>query len=268
MRKLILPFLMVLVLAGCQLSDKNLVVVHTEMGDMKIKLYDETPGHRDNFLKLTQEGYFDSLMFHRVIKEFMIQGGDPDSKTAKPGDMLGMGGPGYTLPAEIDYPHYFHKKGVIAAAREGDQVNPEKKSSGSQFYIVQGKKYTDEELDQIEAKMNDMTKQQVFYAMLPEYQDTLRAVQQSGDKNAMMALQQTIMARVEKEAADKPKYEIPADLREVYKTEGGVPFLDSNYTVFGEVVEGLDVIDKIADVEIDKNNRPVTDVRMKIELAK
>lgn len=190
----------------------------TDSGVIVLRLYNQTPLHRDNFLKLVKQHYFDSLLFHRVIKNFMIQGGDPDSKRAKPGTLLDNGGPSYTIPAEFDT-SLFHKKGVLAAAREGDNINPKKASSGSQFYIVQGKKFTDAGLDSVE---------------------TFRL---KGRK-------------------------IPLSHREVYKTIGGAPHLDMNYTVFGEVESGLEVVDKIAGAARDSNNRPLNDIRMKLRILK
>ncbi len=191
---------------------KRDVLLQTNYGDIVLRLYDSTPLHRDNFLKLVKTGYYDSVLFHRVIQNFMIQGGDPNSKHAKPGEPLGNGGPGYKIPAEFRAT-LFHKKGVIAAARDN---NPEKASSGSQFYIVQGRIFTDAGLDSIE---------------------TFRL---NGRK-------------------------IPVEQREVYKTIGGTPHLDQNYTVFGEVVKGLDVVDKIAEVQTSKGqdrDRPLQDVRI------
>ena len=189
------------------------VKITTDSGVMVIRLYDKTPKHRDNFIKLASTHFFDSLLFHRVINGFMIQGGDPQSKNAPAGTMLGNGDVGYTIPAEFDT-SLFHKKGALAAARTD---NPEKASSGCQFYIVQGKKYSDADLNMMEM--------------------------QSGIKFS------------------------PAK-RNIYKTIGGTPFLDMNYTVFGEVESGLEVIDKIAAVPGDGANRPLADVRMKIEVLK
>ncbi len=197
-------------------GDERIVLISTKFGDLKIALYNKTPKHSDNFVKLVSKKYYDGLLFHRVINHFMIQGGDPDSRNAKQGAMLGNGGPGYTIPAEF-VPEYFHKKGAIAAARRGDNVNPEKASSGSQFYIVQGRKYTDEQLNSLENRIGrKFTKQQ----------------------------------------------------RETYKTIGGTPFLDGNYTVFGEVIEGLNVIDKIAEVKTDRFDRPIKDIKMTIKIVK
>ena len=194
---------------------KRDVLMQTTMGDIVIRLSDSTPLHRDNFLKLVKVGYYDSVLFHRVIKDFMIQGGDPNSKRAAAGQPLGNGSPGYTVPAEFRKT-LFHKKGVIAAARTGDNVNPTKASSGSQFYITQGKVYTDAGLDSLEKfRLN-------------------------GRK-------------------------IPAEQREVYKTIGGTPTLDQGYTVYGEVVKGLEVVDKIAAVQTSRSqdrDRPLQDVRI------
>lgn len=181
-----------------QISPKNqketVVLISTSKGDIKIKLYNETPLHRDNFIKLVNDSYFDGILFHRVIKGFMIQTGDPDSKTAKSGQMLGNGGPNYTIPAEI-VSKYFHKKGALAAARTGDSMNPKRESSGSQFYIVQGKKFTDDELNMYESRL---------------------------------------------------KVKFSKEQRDAYITVGGAPHLDGSYTIFGEVVSGLNVIDAIS----------------------
>jgi len=193
---------------------EQLVKISTEYGDMIVKLYNGTPLHRDNFIKLAKAHYYDGTLFHRVIKNFMIQGGDPDSKGAAPGQMLGNGGPGYTIPAEFRK-EYFHKKGVIAAAREGDQVNPEKASSGSQFYIVQGRKWTNTELNTFEQQSHHL---------------------------------------------------IPWEQKEVYMKIGGTPHLDGAYTVFGEVISGLNVIDSIAALPGDRMNRPLKDVKMTVSL--
>lgn len=199
-----------LVISGCKSDKRQYVTIETPMGNMRAVLYDETPLHRDNFVKLAKEGFYDSLLFHRVIDGFMIQGGDPDSKTAPSGMPLGQGGPGYTLPAEIAAPHL---KGALAAARLGDNMNPQKASSGSQFYIVDGQPAPAPYLDNIERSKGI------------KYSPTQR---------------------------------------EEYATVGGTPQLDADYTVFGKVIEGLDVIDKIAEVEVDRANRPVENVRMRI----
>lgn len=268
-------FLLMAVLVFFQVScqnKQNLVLISTDYGDIKVKLYDETPKHKENFLKLVEEGFYDSLLFHRVINEFMIQGGDPESKNAEEGVMLGNGGPGYQVDAEI-IDGLFHKKGVLAAARQGDQVNPERKSSGSQFYIVQGKVFTSDELDMLEERMNMNVKQQIVmdYIMKPEN----AALKQKADSLYMNQKHQELQALLmeidtltneEYEAADLFKFS--PEQREAYTTIGGTPHLDGAYTVFGEVVEGLDVIDKIATVETDKGNRPVKDIKMTMKLVK
>lgn len=210
MKKIALIFALALV-AAMAFAQSTKVLIETTKGNMTVVLYDDTPLHRDNFIKLAESGYYDSLLFHRVIKNFMIQGGDPQSKNASPTARLGNGGPDYTIPAEIVYPTHFHKKGALAAARTGDNVNPERRSSGSQFYIVQGQVYTDMKLDQFEK-----------------------------------ALGKTFTTKE----------------RDTYATIGGTPHLDNQYTVFGEVVEGLGVVDRIAEVETRPGDRPVDDVRI------
>ncbi|MCT4589248.1 MAG: peptidylprolyl isomerase [Carboxylicivirga sp.] len=262
MKILLTTILALALFASCSQQSKEgvMILMETSKGNMKIKLYDETPKHRDNFVKLAEEGFYDSLLFHRVINDFMIQGGDPESRSAKPDAMLGNGGPGYQVPAEINYPKFFHKKGALAAARTGDNVNPEKKSSGSQFYIVQGKPFTDEGFKGIEKRYEDMKRQQVFYKTLEEYKDSLQKIQESGDNEAFMNMRVRIEEEVEKKMTKEPKQTIPEDIKEVYRTLGGVPHLDDNYTVFGEVVEGLEVIDAIAGVETGAADRPVEDV--------
>lgn len=209
-----------IILCACFLSafsakpKHQYIQIKTDLGECIVMFYNETPLHRDNFIKLTKKGIFKGTLFHRVIQNFMIQGGDPDSKTAKPGILLGEGTVGYTVPAEFR-DSLFHKKGAFAAARDD---NPEKASSGSQFYIVQGKKFTDEQLDNLEQ--------------------------------------------------NRLHFKLPAAQREVYKTLGGSPHLDHNYTVYGEVVKGLELVDKIAALPVDSNNRPLSDIRMDIVVLK
>ncbi|MCD6556711.1 MAG: peptidylprolyl isomerase [Bacteroidales bacterium] len=223
---------------------------------MKIKLYDKTPEHKSNFIKLTEQGFFNDLLFHRVINQFMIQGGDPDSKNAPSGKMLGNGSPGYEIDAEFN-DSLFHKKGVIAAAREGDNVNPLKRSSGSQFYIVQGRTFTDEELDKLEVQQSVGN----YIASHPEIDKEATNYRMTGNKPVFDKLIEEI-----KKKDDFKIIKIPEFKRKVYKTVGGTPHLDNNYTVFGELVEGLDVIDKIAAVKTDKNDRPIEDVKMTVKV--
>jgi len=248
------------------------VEITTEYGVIKIKLYNETPLHRDNFLKLAKEGFYDGTLFHRVIKDFMIQGGDPQSKGAEPGATLGNGGPGYDIPAEI-VPGLYHKRGALAAAREGDQVNPLKKSSGSQFYLVQGKVWTREELKTFEDRSSQQQKFSYIRDFLskPEndaYRKRVEELQKAQDADGI----NKIIAEIEAKEGDALKKTIkPAFTDEQltgYTTVGGTPHLDGAYTVFGEVIEGLDVIEKISKLEGDKNNRPTKDVAMKVKVIK
>src|SRR5574344_163199 len=196
---------------------KTKILLRTDKGDIKILLYNETPKHRDNFIKLVKEGYFDNTLFHRVIQDFMIQGGDPDSKEAVPGQFLGEGGPDYTIEAEFRTPKIYHLKGALAAAREGDSVNPQRASSGSQFYIVWGKKFDDAGLDAVQKRIDDKT---------------------------------------------QGKVKLTAKMRKQYKKNGGTPHLDGQYTVFGKVISGLEVINSIQKSATDKNDRPIEDIHI------
>lgn len=239
-----------------------MIQINTEMGNIVVRLYDDTPLHRDNMLKLVDQGFYTDLLFHRVIKEFMIQGGDPESKGAPAGKPLGAGDAGYTVPAEFN-PSHFHKKGALCAARKGDQVNPQKASSGCQFYLVQGKTYTDSQLDQLEAGMANQAKQKRFYELAGQRRDQITRMRDAQDTAGLNRLQEELVSQLEAEFSGMPP-RIPAAAREVYKTIGGTPFLDGEYTVFGEVVEGLDVIDKISAVACGAADRPVKDVKFSI----
>lgn len=198
--------------------EATLVLLETSMGDIKVKLYDETPKHRDNFIKLVEDGFYDGILFHRVIKEFMIQAGDPQSKDCDANTRLGAGDVGYKIPAEIVFPALYHKRGALAAARQADMVNPNRESSGCQFYIVEGRTFSDSEIDMFEARIRQSTGNPAF-----RYTDGQRIT---------------------------------------YKTFGGTPHLDGQYTVFGEVVEGFDVIGKIANVATRTADRPVEDIKI------
>ena len=262
------------VCTGCSWAqstkDKNMntttpmVRISTNLGDIVVRLYDETPEHRDNFLKLAREGYYDSTLFHRVIKDFMIQGGDPDSKGAPAGKQLGSGGPGYTVPAEFVYPQYFHKRGVLSAARQADQVNPERRSSGSQFYIVWGKTYTEGELKQLAAQLDGQRGQQIFNGLAAQHRDSIQAMYQRGDQKGLMELQNRLAAETDKILKETQGFTFTPEQMEAYTTVGGTPFLDNQYTVFGEVVEGLDVVGKIQQVATGKADRPKEDVVMTV----
>ncbi len=230
-------------------------------------LYDETPLHRDNFLKLAREGYYDGTLFHRVIKDFMVQGGDPDSKGAPAGKQLGTGGPSYTIPAEMNYPKLFHKKGALAAARTGDEVNPERRSSGSQFYIVTGKVYKEGELRQMEQQMQMQQLQQVFNNLCLQHRDEIITLRKNRDQAGLQALQERLEKETYAQGEKMEKVSIPADVKEVYTSLGGTPFLDGQYTVFGEVIEGLDVVDKIQAVATAPGDRPKEDITMTVEVT-
>ncbi|MBS7341539.1 MAG: peptidylprolyl isomerase [Parabacteroides sp.] len=237
------------------------VLMHTSMGDIQLKLYNETPKHRDNFIQLVKDGTYNGLLFHRVIKDFMIQGGDVTSKDAPMNKSLGAGDLGYTVPAEFNYPKYFHKKGALCAARTGDEVNPERASSASQFYIVTGKKYSEAELNQMEKQLENRLKQSIFARLQAENKPKIMEYYRSGNKEELAILRDTLIGKTELEAEKrKDETKLPKELREIYKTEGGVPFLDNQYTVYGEVVKGIEVVEAIQNVKTNKQDRPTENV--------
>lgn len=245
------------------------VLIETSMGNIIIRLYDETPKHRDNFVKLVENGYYNDLLFHRVIKDFMIQGGDPDSKGASAGQQLGAGGPGYTIPAEFVYPKYFHKRGALSAARQSDQVNPQKESSGSQFYIVWGQVYNAEQFKQMEAQKQEQVKVAYFQKLASERQAEIRQMYMTGNQAGLNKLQEELIAQMEAYFAQNPIGEVfTAEQKEAYTSIGGTPHLDNEYTVFGEVVEGLDVVEKIQNCATGSADRPKQDITMKMSLLK
>ena len=243
------------------LTNTTRVLLETSMGEIELALYNETPQHRDNFIKLVNEGTYDGVLFHRVINNFMIQTGDPDSKTATPDALLGSGGPGYDLPAEIVYPKLFHKRGAIAAAREGDETNPERKSSGSQFYIVTGRRYSEYQLNAMVERLADQAKAMKFQTMTRERMPEIQALKVQGDTTALMTLQNELIKLTEDWYAKNP-VQFTQQQIDAYSTIGGTPHLDGTYTVFGEVVKGMDVVDKIQNVTTGQNDRPVDDVRI------
>jgi cyclophilin family peptidyl-prolyl cis-trans isomerase len=243
------------------------VQINTDFGIIKIKLYEETPLHRDNFLKLVDEGVYTDLLFHRVIQHFMIQGGDPNSKNAAPGQMLGSGDLGYTIPAEIKA-KFFHRKGVLAAAREGDQVNPEKRSSASQFYILQGKVFRPSELDSLLIKMEDSRKMNMMQAMIKATEPELNKLGAEGKQVELMARVNAIRDSVSAQATRLPRLSFSEEQRKAYTTVGGYPSLDNNYTIYGEVIEGMEVVDSIAAQRVNPRNRPLKDIKFSIERIK
>lgn len=241
-----------------------LILIQTNVGNIKVKLYNETPKHRDNFIKLVKEHYYDSVLFHRCIQNFMIQGGDPDSKKAKPFVQLGEGGPGYTIPAEFNE-KLFHKKGVLAAARESDLENLKQESSGSQFYIVQGKVFKDSLLKNVLAKritkmklFNEIANREKNKNIVLKYQTFVKA--QNNDSATFYY--NLIDKKVEAEFSTVPLYKFSDEQIQAYTTVGGTPHLDGSYTVFGEVVEGIEIVEKIAAQQTDANNRPMADIRI------
>ena len=236
--------------------------IKTTEGDIIIRLYDETPKHRDNFLKLAKEGYFNGTLFHRVIKDFMIQGGDPDSKNAPKGKMLGTGGPDYTIPAEFVYPQYFHKRGALSAARTGDEVNPDKESSGSQFYIVWGKTFKPAELKQMEHQMAMQQEQQVFNQLTREHHEEIMNLRRNRDRVGLQELQDKLIEQTKITCKQQGKPSFTEEQIEVYTNVGGTPFLDNQYTVFGEVEEGLDIVERIQNCDTDRNDRPTEDIKI------
>ena len=253
-----------------QTYSKETILISTEFGNMKIKLFNETPKHRDNFLKLVREHFYDSLLFHRVIQDFMIQGGDPDSKHAEPAKLLGEGDLKYTIPAEF-VTTLCHKKGMLCAARNGDDVNPEKSSSACQFYIVQGKVRTDEDLIAYEKRINKSLITKLKEDILNKTEnkslkEKIDAFKKEQNNDSLMVYFKIVNKLVDEEYTKTPHYSFPTEHRNIYKTIGGTPHLDSQYTIFGEVIEGLGVIDKIAAVGKNKDDRPLIDIRMKISI--
>ena len=241
------------------------IIISTDKGDIVLRLYDETPKHRDNFLKLVKEGYYNGTLFHRVIKGFMIQGGDPDSKGAPKGKHLGAGGPDYTIEAEIR-PNLYHKRGALCAARLGDDVNPNKESSGSQFYIVSGETYTTAQLKQMEKQMRQNQITITFNDLVTYHKQQIMDMRRNRDRAGLQDLQEKLMDEA-REICRKSPVGFTDDMIEAYTTIGGTPFLDGEYTVFGEVEQGYDVVEAISGTETDGADRPTSDIRMDIRIA-
>jgi cyclophilin family peptidyl-prolyl cis-trans isomerase len=252
-----------------------LVEIYTQYGTLKIRLFNQTPLHRDNFIKLAEQGFYDSLLFHRVINGFMIQGGDPDSKNAKPGQLLGDGEVkgGEWIPAEFRK-DLFHKRGVLAAARESDDKNPEKKSSSCQFYITQGRgPLSDRDLKLYEYRINKKLRNAIKDSLLalPENKELAKKYEQfkkERQNDSLTVLDKNLDQLIESIYEKAPHYTFSEEQIKAYKSVGGTPHLDGNYTVYGEVLYGMDVVDKIAGVDTDKNDRPVNDIRMQIKVVR
>lgn len=268
MRTLLIVLTCFVVFVSCGKQNDNMVEISTPYGTMRAVLYDDTPIHKKNFLRLVEAGEYDSLLFHRVIRGFMIQGGDPNSRHADRNTKLGVSEIGEPIPSEIIYPKYFHKRGALAAARKPDSVNPEKMSSGSQFYIVQGAVYDSVALDNVELEFNNVMRRDVFYEVQPYYQDSLIYYQEHGMAIELSELQLRIMAKVQELAEQKGLFKFTPEVREVYQTVGGTPQLDGKYTVFGEVVEGFEVLDSIAETMTERpSDRPIEDIWMTIKVV-
>ncbi|MEI6554129.1 MAG: peptidylprolyl isomerase [Paludibacter sp.] len=273
MKKLIFLILIVAISVSESCANKKyngtVVRFETNYGNIVVRLYPETAKHHDNFVKLVKSGFYNGVLFHRVIGDFMIQAGDPESKTAKPDAMLGSGDVGYTIPAEFVYPKYFHRKGALAAARQGDQTNPQKASSGCQFYIVQGKTFTDSQLDDIDRNNAQKLEGKLFQEIAKNKQDEINKYRTEQNKTKLDALRDSVLAVVHTQMKAKPALKLTPLQREEYKTIGGTPHLDGDYTVFGEVVEGMEVVENISKVKTGANDRPVVDVRViKAEVMK
>ena len=240
---------------------RTLVKLETTMGNITVALYNETPKHRDNFIKLVKEGVYDSTLFHRVIKQFMIQAGDPDSNNASDTAMLGSGDVGYTIPAEFN-PKFFHKKGVLAAARQGDDVNPEKASSGCQFYIVTGRKFTEPQLLGMENKINEQHEEALFDSLARQHMKEIYKMRKAGDNAGLLELQDTLEAQARELADKEEKFRFTPEQIKAYSTVGGAPHLDGSYTVFGEVTEGMEVVENIEIAKTNRADRPVENIRI------
>ena len=238
------------------------VKIETTLGDITVRLYDETPIHRDNFVKLVKEGYYDGTLFHRVIKDFMIQGGDPDSKGAPAGKMLGVGGPDYTLEAEIK-DNLYHKRGALAAARQGDEVNPERRSSGSQFYIVWGQVYKENQLNQLGKQIRMQKVQDAFNNLAKARREEIMQMRRERNRAGLQELQDQLIAEAENKVG---KQGLTDEQMQLYSTVGGTPHLDGQYTVFGEVEEGLNVVEQIQNTATGRADRPTNDIDMRMTI--
>jgi len=259
MKKFVIYTVLLLMFSCVNKKEQNLILLETSKGNITILLYDKTPVHSKNFMDLVEKGTLDSLLFHRVIENFMIQGGDIESKNAPKGMQLGNGDLGYTLPSEINN-KYFHKRGVLAAARTN---NPDRNSSSTQFYLVQGKTFNDSTLVLAENRINQYL-QAYYFIQNPENVDLKNRLNSLDDQEDNLDYIESSQKwrDAAKEYQDFPRYKIPEDHRKVYKTIGGTPHLDQSYTVFGEIIEGIDVVQEISKVETDVNDRPIVDIKI------
>ena len=243
------------------MEKRTQVKIETTMGDIVVELYNETPKHRDNFIKLAKEGMYDSTLFHRVIRQFMIQAGDPESKTANDTAMLGGGDVGYTIPAEF-VPKYFHKKGALAAARMGDDVNPNRESSGCQFYIVTGRKFREAQLLDMAGQKNNARVDEIFNELARKHMKEIYKLRKAGDNEALPELQDSLEAQAYAQYKEEEPFMFTPEQLAAYSTIGGAPHLDGAYTVFGQVVSGIETVEKIEGTKTGKADRPVENVRI------
>ena len=243
------------------MTNETLVRLETTMGDITVKLYDETPKHRDNFIKLVKEGVYDSTLFHRVIQNFMIQAGDPTSKTANDTAKLGSGDVGYTIPAEF-VPTLYHKRGALAAARQPDNVNPERASSGCQFYIVTGQVFNEDQLIAMEKNMNQARLDTIFQNLARKHMKEIFKMRKADDTAGLLALQDTLERQAKAQQKEEGVRKFTPEQIKIYMSKGGAPHLDGDYTVFGEVIEGMDAVSRIEAVKTNKADRPIENIRI------
>ncbi len=244
-----------------EMEKRTQVKIETTEGNIVVELYNETPKHRDNFIKLAQEGMYDSTLFHRVIRSFMIQAGDPDSKNAADTAMLGSGDVGYTIPAEF-VPKFFHKRGALAAARQGDNVNPERASSGCQFYIVTGRKFREAQLLDLVAQKNNNRVEEIFDTLVAKHRKEIFKLRKAGNDDALYELQDSLQSQAYALAKEEGPIQLSPEQVTAYTTVGGTPHLDGAYTVFGQVIEGMDTVEKIETAKTGRADRPVKNIRI------
>ncbi len=259
----IISFLVILSSCSTKKETFQYIKIETEKGEILIKLYNQTPKHRDNIIKMANEKYYDGQIFHRIINNFVVQGGDPDTKNAKPDSLYGNGGPKYLIDAEF-VDTLIHKRGAVGMAREGDDVNPEKKSAGSQFYLVKGKVYTQQTLDELENKLILRKKSALYKKVFAEKLSKLKDQKKIDTLAISLDMSITFDSIWEKQ----PKFKFTEQQRKVYTTIGGIPHLDGNYTVFGEVVQGMDIVNEFSSVATDNNDRPLKDIKFSISVLK
>ena len=243
------------------MEKRTQVKIETTMGEIVVELYNETPKHRDNFIKLAKEGVYDSTLFHRVIRQFMIQAGDPESKNAADTAQLGSGDVGYTIPAEF-VPKFFHKRGALAAARMGDDVNPERASSGCQFYIVTGRKFREAQLLDMAGQKNNARMDTLFNQLARKHMKEIYKLRKANDQDGLLELQDSLEAQAYALYKEEEPFMFTPEQIASYTTIGGAPHLDGSYTVFGQVVSGMETVEKIEGTKTGKADRPVENVRI------